>query len=305
MIYFLSDAHLGSGAIENGTEHQQRVVDLLNQMGKDATAIYLLGDIFDFWYEYLWDAQCTMHNAQCTVPKSKQQFKPILDCLKGLTAKGIEVHYFIGNHDIWTFGWLEKYTGVTVHKEPCSVTLYGKNCYLAHGDGLGPKWLTVGNAQCTVDNGASEHSDKYTISKEDKKRIRAFMRLRAFFHHPIPQFLYRLLPPCVGDKFGYEWARRSRLKELANPCPYKGEDKEELVLFAKEQENGIRTANADGTRDKEHHDYYIFGHRHIELDLMITPHARVIILGDLFKLWTYAAMNEQGELQLCIHEKNN
>ncbi len=263
MVYFLSDAHLGSRAIDNGAEHQQKVVDLLNQMGKDATAIYLLGDIFDFWYEYVWGQ------------KDKQQFEPVLTCLRGLTEKGIQVHYFIGNHDIWTFGWLAKKTGVIVHKEPMNTEIFGKKCFLAHGDGLV----------------STDYTDR--LDARMQKRIRSFQRLRAFFHNPIPQFIFRLMPPCLGNAIGYEWARRSRLKEFAHPCPYKGEDKEELVLFAKEMEQDT------------HHDYYIFGHRHIELDLMLARDARVIILGDMFKLWTYAQMNEQGELQLCIHEKNN
>ncbi len=265
MVYFLSDAHLGSRAIENGQVHQQRVVDLLRYMGNDATEIYLLGDMFDFWYEYLWR------------DRSKEQFEPFLTCLRELTDKGVKVHYFIGNHDIWTFGKLAKRTGVIVHKEPYSAVINSKKIYMAHGDGLIPQWLTADDAQCTM-------------SKEDKKRIRAFMRLRAFFHHPVPQFLYRLLPPCIGNGFGYEWARRSRMKELAHPCPYKGEKEEELVLFSKEQPQ---------------QDYFIFGHRHIELDLMIRKDSRVIILGDLFKLWTYAQMDDKGDIQLCTAEKNN
>jgi len=253
MVYFLSDAHLGSRAIENGAEHQQRVVDLLNQMSKDATAIYLLGDIFDFWYEYIWGQ------------KDKQQYTPILDCLKHITDRGIAVHYFIGNHDIWTFGWLQKRTGVIVHKQPLSTTINGKRVFVAHGDGLVPKAYM-------------EQLDEVM-----QKKIRAFIRLRKFFHNPVPQFLFRLLPNCAGNAFGYEWARRSRLKEFNHPCPYKGEQNEELVLFAKEQEE---------------YDYFIFGHRHIELDLMIRANSRVIILGDLFKLWTYGAMDDEGNFEL-------
>jgi len=260
MIYFLSDAHLGSRVIDNPQQHQQRIISLLEQMGQDATAIYLLGDMFDFWYEYIWPSH------------SKDPYLPILHCMKQLTEKGIEIHYFIGNHDIWTFGWLEKQTGVILHKEPYSTTYAGKTLYMAHGDGLIPKGYQA------------------TLSKAMQKRIRAFIRLRAFFHHPIPQFLYRLLPPCVGDAFGYEWARHSRMKELAHPYPYKGENQEELVLFAKEM---------------PHHDYFIFGHRHILLDLMIRKDSRIIILGDMFKQWTYAQMDEQGEIQLCTLEKNN
>lgn len=260
MVYFLSDAHLGSRAISNRQVHQQQVVDLLYQIGKDATQIYLLGDMFDFWYEYF------------LPDRSKREFEPFLTCLRTLTNKGIAIHYFIGNHDIWTFGQLAKQTGVIVHKAPYSTVINGKKVFMAHGDGL-----VASNYQALLD-------------EQMQKRIRAFMRLRAFFHHPVPQFLYRLLLPCVGNAFGYEWARRSRLKEFARPCPYKGEKEEELVLFSKEYDK---------------HNYFIFGHRHIELDLMIQTDSRVIILGDLFKLWTYAQMDERGDIQLCTVETNN
>jgi UDP-2,3-diacylglucosamine hydrolase len=104
--------------------------------------------------------------------------------------------------------------------------------------------------------------------------------LRKVFHNPVLQFLFRLLPPAWGNAFGYEWAKRSRLKELAHPCGYKGEEKEELVLFAKEME-----------QQGKHHDYYIFGHRHIELDLMLSRDSRIMILGDCWQQFTYGKMD--------------
>lgn len=264
MVYFLSDAHLGSRAVENPEEHQQHLVEMLRAMSSDATAIYLLGDMFDFWYEYLWR------------DKSKEMYRPFLSELRSLTSKGVEVHYFIGNHDIWTFGWLARETGVTVHRKPMSTTICGKSIYMAHGDGIVPTHYMQ------------------TLPPPIRKKIRNFMRLRAFFHQPVPQTLFRLVPPRIGNNFGYEWARKSRMKELAHPCPYKGENAEELVLFAKEQE-----------QSGQHHDYYIFGHRHIELDLMIARDSRVIILGDCWRLWTYARMDEKGDITLCTHEQNN
>ena len=78
MVYFLSDAHIGSRAMED-PGHQERFVSLLSDLAKDATAIYLLGDIFDFWSEYVWP------------DKSKKEYKPLLDCLKELTDRGIDV----------------------------------------------------------------------------------------------------------------------------------------------------------------------------------------------------------------------
>ena len=255
MIYFLSDAHIGSRAM-NDPEHQLRFVRLLEQLAADATAIYLLGDIFDYWCEYYW------HD------RSKQEYKPILACLRSLTDRGIDIHFFIGNHDIWTFGRLARLTGMTIHRKPEVLTINGKRCMLAHGDGLVP----------------TNYLKQFP--KDIQKKIRKFMRLRALFHNPVAQALFRLVPPALGNSLGYNWAKHSREKELAKPCGYKGENREELVLYAKEREQS------------EHLDYYIFGHRHIELDLELATGARVLILGDCFRQWTYAAMNEQGQLQL-------
>ena len=262
MIYFLSDAHLGSRAITNPEAHQQTLITMLQRMAEDATAIYLLGDIFDFWCEYYWS------------DRSKEQYRPFLQTLQSLTNKGIEVHFLIGNHDLWTFGWLAKQTGITVHRRPITTTIGGKKVFLAHGDGLVP------------DNYINQ------LPKHIQRKIRHFIYLRAVFHNPILQFFFRLLPPAWGNAFGYEWARKSRIKELAHPCPYKGEDKEELVLFAKEQE-----------QKGNHHDYYIFGHRHIELDLMLSRDSRIMILGDCWQQFTYAQMDNLGNTILNYYEQ--
>jgi len=255
MVYFLSDAHIGSRAV-NDPQHQLRFVRLLEQLSKDATAIYLLGDIFDFWAEYVW------HDS------SKEEYVPLLTCLKQLTGRGIAVHYFIGNHDIWTYGGLARRTGVVIHRKPEVVTVAGKRCMLAHGDGLVP----------------GDYLKQFP--KEIQKKIRSFMRLRKLFHNPVAQTCFRLMPPALGNRIGYNWAKHSRLKELANPCDYKGENREELVLYAKEQEQ------------VQHMDYYIFGHRHIELDLELATGARVVILGDCFRQWTYASMSPDGKVVL-------
>ena len=262
MIYFLSDAHLGSKAIDNPIAHQQTIITMLNDMAKDATAIYLLGDIFDFWCEYFWHDH------------SKEQYQPILNALKSLTGKGIQIHFFIGNHDIWTFGWLKRKTGVHIHRKPESIMIGKKKFFLAHGDGLIPS------------NYISQ------LPRKIQKKIRSFIFLRKIFHNPVLQFLFRLVPPTLGNAFGYNWAKNSRLKELAKPCPYKGEHKEELVLFAKEQE-----------QRGNHHDYYIFGHRHIELDLMISRDSRIIILGDCWQQFTYAQIDNQGNTILNNYEQ--
>lgn len=262
MIYFLSDAHLGSLAIERGWAHQKKLINMLEMMSKDAASIYMLGDMFDFWFEFF------QHD------HSKRQYTPLMKEIRSLIRRGIHVHFFVGNHDQWTFGGLAKLTGMNVHYEPCTITRYGKTLYLCHGDGLLPTdWETI-------------------YSKPARKQIQSFMRLRKLFKSPTAEFFFRCLPPAIGDKIGYGWAKKSRLKELANPCPYKGENKEELVLFAKEQE-----------KQNNHRDYYIFGHRHIELDLQIASGSRVILLGDCIDKWTYAKLDNKGHLTLCNYEQ--
>lgn len=262
MIYFLSDAHLGSLAIEKGWAHQKKLIDMLEEMSKDAASIYMLGDMFDFWMEYF------IHD------KKKHQYAPFFKELRKLSKQGIHVHIFTGNHDLWTFGGMAQLSYAEIHYEPCTILRYGKAIYLAHGDGLLPSnWESL-------------------YPKDVKKKIKRFMRLKDIFRSPFLQFCFRCLPPSWGNKFGYEWAKRSRLKEIAKPCPYKGEDKEELVLFAKEQE-----------KQHNHRDYYIFGHRHIELDLQISKDSRVVILGDCFKEFTYAKLDHKGNLTLHNYEQ--
>ena len=96
-VYFLSDAHLGSWAIEHSRTQERRLVRFLDSIKTKARAIYLLGDMFDFWYEWRY-----------AVPKGYTRF---LGKLSELTDMGVEVHYFTGNHDIWSYGYLQDECG--------------------------------------------------------------------------------------------------------------------------------------------------------------------------------------------------
>ena len=188
-IYFISDAHLGSRLVENPREHEKRVVDWLNSVKDDATAIYLLGDMFDFWFEY-----------KTVVPKGHVRF---LGKLAELTDAGIEIHFFTGNHDLWTFGYLEKEIGLIVHREPCEVTLGDKRFFLAHGDGL--------------------------MVNSDKK----FKFIRKIFHSRFCQQLFRLLPSQLGQELGFRWSKGNRKKILNVENKFYGEEKEHAVVFSK------------------------------------------------------------------------
>ena len=109
-VYFLSDAHLGSRAIEHGRTQERRLVNFLDSIKYKASAVYLLGDMFDFWYEF-----------KTVVPKGYTRF---LGKLSELTDIGVEVHFFTGNHDIWCGDYLTKECGVIMHREPLTTEIY-------------------------------------------------------------------------------------------------------------------------------------------------------------------------------------
>ena len=237
MVYFISDAHLGSLLVKDPRAHEKKLVDWLDKIKVDATDIYLVGDMFDFWFEY-----------KTVVPKGFVRF---LGKLAELTDSGIEIHFFIGNHDIWTFGYLETEVGLIVHKEPYRVQIGSKKFYIAHGDGL--------------------HADE-----------RGFKLIRKLFHSEIAQKLFRLLPAQIGQDFGYNWSKRNRQKILHLENKYRGEQNENLVVFAKKY-----TENHDV-------DFMIFGHRHIALDLQLKNQKRVVILGDFVGIFSYGVFDGEN-----------
>ncbi|MCD8261263.1 MAG: UDP-2,3-diacylglucosamine diphosphatase [Bacteroides sp.] len=238
-VYFLSDTHLGSRAIDHGRTQERRLVNFLDSIKNNAGAIYLLGDMFDFWYEF-----------KHVVPKGYTRF---LGKLSELTDRGVEIHFFIGNHDIWCGDYLRKECGLILHRKPLTTEIYGKEFYLAHGDGLGDP---------------------------DPK----FRFLRSMFHSVTLQRLFSALHPRWSIELGLNWAKRSRLKRVAGKEPdYMGEDKEFLVLYSKEY---LKTHPAIN--------YFIYGHRHIMLDLMLSRTSRMIILGDWITYFSYAVFDGEN-----------
>ncbi|MEA3447897.1 MAG: UDP-2,3-diacylglucosamine diphosphatase [Bacteroidota bacterium] len=123
-IYFLSDAHLGSPDYASSLKREKLLVQWLEEKSADAEAIYLVGDIFDFWYEY-----------KHVVPRG---FTRLFGTIAKLTDKGLPVYFFTGNHDIWVFGYLQQELGVKVIRNALETELHGKRFFIAHGDGLGP-----------------------------------------------------------------------------------------------------------------------------------------------------------------------
>jgi UDP-2,3-diacylglucosamine hydrolase len=232
-IYFASDAHLGMHPAAKSIEREKLIVRWLDEIRNDASEIYLLGDMLDYWFEY-----------RKVVPRGFTRF---LGKIAEITDQGIPVHYFTGNHDAWVFDYLPKEIGVQVHREPVIKEINGRKFFIAHGDGLGP-------------------GDKsYTI-------------LKKIFTSNILQWLFARLHPNCATSFAHYWSKKSRFAKGIS-VEYKGGDKEELLIFARE------------IIQKEHFDFFIFGHRHIPLEYSLNEKSKVFLLGDWIVNNTYAVFD--------------
>ena len=234
-VYFASDMHLGSSSHPDPGEAEQKVVRWLRSIREDAGALVLVGDIFDYWFEY-----------RTVAP---QGFVRLLGALAELRDVGVEVHFFNGNHDIWLFGYLERELGLIVHRVATELELLGRRFFIAHGD-------------------------------EYETENRRYQFLRKLFHSRLAQKLYAGIHPDLTVRFAHAWSNHSRRKgtERYPILPYKGEDEEYLTLFAKEDA---------ARRGQEAPAFYVFGHRHLLLDLMISRLSRVVILGDWIHFFSY------------------
>ena len=182
--YFLSDVHLGSKSHTDSIEVERKLCRWLDTVRRDAKAIYLLGDIFDYWYEYKY-----------VVPKG---FVRVLGKLAEITDSGIEVHFFVGNHDLWLTDYLAKECGLTLHFQPEIIKIDGKKLFIAHGDGLG----------------------KISIS---------LMMFRSKF---LRACLSTIHPRWVVP-LAHAWSNNSRKNGVISG--FLGEEYEELIVFAKEK----------------------------------------------------------------------
>jgi len=229
-IYFASDFHLGLPAGSPPLEREKKVVKWLKLVAPQAKEIYLLGDVFDFWWEY-----------KLVVPRGFTRF---LGTVAEITDSGIPVHFFTGNHDMWIGDYLEKECGIITHTVPLSTIFDGKKFHLAHGEGLGTK----------------DKGYKILLSIFRNKPLRA---------------MYSALHPSIGMGFGLRWSLSSRLGKGIK-INFLGEEKEDLIRYA-------RTI-----LQKENIDYFIFGHRHLEMKYMLDNSVEIVFLGDWIMNGSYA-----------------
>lgn len=188
-IYFASDFHLGVPTYEKSLEREKKVIRWLDSIKEDAAELYLMGDVFDFWFEY-----------KTVVPKGHVR---LLGKLAELSDSGIKLHYFTGNHDMWTFDYLEKEINVTIYRSPIERNYSGKDFYIGHGDGLGP----------------GDHGYKF---------------IKTIFASKICQWLFARLHPNFGIGIANYFSRKSRIATGTTDEVFRGEEKEWLVIYSKE-----------------------------------------------------------------------
>ena len=172
----------------------------------------------------------------------------ILGKLAELTDSGIRIHFFVGNHDMWMKDYFQKELNIQVYYEPTPFEFAGKKFLIGHGDGLGP-------------------GDK------------GYKFIKKIFRNPVSQWLFGVLPPYIGMGLADYFSRKSRAQTGSTDEVFLGEEKEWLIIYAKE------------ILQEEHYDFFIFGHRHLPIDQPLPNNSRYINLGDWIKYFTYAVFD--------------
>lgn len=236
-IYFASDLHLGIPNREASLEREKAFVRWLDMVSADAAEIYLLGDIFDFWFEY-----------KKVVPRG---YTRLFGKLAELTDGGLPIYIFTGNHDLWLKDYFSEELGIPVYKEAQIRTFQNKKFFLAHGDGLGPG-------------------------------DRGYKMMKKVFTNPLCQFAFRQLHPDFAAKTALFFSRKSRDAQAHDEVKFLGIEDEWLCQYA------LRKL------EKEHFDYFVFGHRHTPVNIDLNKQSKYCNLGDWIKHRSYAKFDGES-----------
>jgi UDP-2,3-diacylglucosamine hydrolase len=246
-IYFASDNHLGAPTAEESRPREANFVAWLEHVSQDAAAIFLLGDLFDFWFEY-----------KHVVPKG---FVRTLGKLAQLRDRGIPVYFFVGNHDLWMDDYFEKELDIPVFRKPKEFVFNDRKFLIGHGDGLGP-------------------GDK------------GYKRMKKVFTNPLSKWLYRWLHPDLGVPLAQYFSVKNKAISGEEDVQFLGEEKEWLIQYCRRK------------LETQHYDYFIFGHRHLPLDISLQEDATYMNLGDWINFYTYGVFDGK-ELQLKEWKNEN
>lgn len=242
-IYFISDFHLGIPTAEISLAREKKVIRWLDTVKHDAAHIFIMGDIFDFWFEYKY-----------TVPKG---FVRLLGKLAELTDSGLPITFFTGNHDMWMFEYFTRELNIPIYRNPLEILISNKTFLIGHGDGLGPK----------------DASYKF---------------IKKVFTNRFFQWVFSIAPPSLGMGIAQKWSQKSRISNKTIDEQFLGE-KEWIYKYCQSVESN------------NHHDFYIFGHRHLPLDMKVSDSSRYVNLGEWVNFYTYAEFDGK-ELTLKTFE---
>lgn len=243
-IYFASDQHFGAPTPAESKQRERQFLDWLEYIHPKAGALFLLGDLFDFWFEY-----------KKVVPKG---FVRILGKLAQMADAGLPIFYFVGNHDLWMKDYFSSELGIPVFHQPQEFQLNDTRFLIGHGDGLGPK---------------------------DK----GYKRMKKVFTNPFFQTLFRWFHPDLGVALAQYLSTKNKLISGDEDERFLGEDEEWLAQYSRRKEA------------EQHRDYYVFGHRHMPLEISINATSVYMNIGDWITHYTYAEFSE-GKLSLKTWE---
>jgi UDP-2,3-diacylglucosamine hydrolase len=234
-VYFASDQHLGAPTAAASLPREKKFVAWLDSIKSDAEAIFLLGDLFDFWFEY-----------KKVVPKG---FTRVLGKLAEISDSGIPIYFFVGNHDLWMKAYFEKELNIPVYHKPQVFLINNKTFFIGHGDGLGP--------------------DDF-----------GYKRMKKVFTFPLFQWLFRWLHPDLGVKLGQYMSVKNKLISGEEDAKFLGEEKEWLVQYCKKK------------LQEHQYDYFVFGHRHLPLEIKLNENSTYFNLGDWIQYFTFGVFEE-------------
>lgn len=243
--FFASDVHLGLDIPGHGAVERERLfcrwLDMVSErLRSEGGALYLLGDIFDFWFEY-----------RNVAPMG---FTRTIGRLARMHDEGLEVHFFTGNHDTWTFGYLERETGMTIHRSPLVANLAGVKVMMGHGHRLDVKGIPVGQR---------------------------FLN-RLFNSKTVYGIFSRMVHPDAAMALGHRWSRSNRCSRAISHA-FSGE--EPVVAFAR---NTMEREGADAP------ELFVFGHLHTPVIYPLDDRRGLVVLGQWITDPVYAVLDEEG-----------
>lgn len=243
-IYFASDQHFGAPTPEESKPREAKFLAWLEEIQKDAQVLFLMGDLFDFWHEWKY-----------VVPKG---YVRILGKLAEMKDRGIEIYFFVGNHDLWMKDYLKEEIGIPVFFEKQYFEIQGKQFLLAHGDGLGP-------------------GDK------------GYKRMKKVFTNPLAKWAFRWLHPDIAMKVAVYFSTQNKLISGEEDQAFLGEDREFLILYSKEK---LKTEKIDYFVYGHRHLPMVIdlagGAKHINLGDWITYFTYGEFDGEAFSLHSFA-----------------